>query len=475
MPIHLGTPTPTPTRSRPRTTPSPPSTAPLAAASPTRPTPPTGTEDPSLLPPVVGRSAWARPAAAVFVVGWGANMFASLLHAYGDLGGLRADGLFGAYALGLIPALLVVARVSDRVGRRRALLAALLLSALGSAVMSLSDGAFGAILTGRILIGISAGAAFGPGTAWIRELSDSARTRGGGARRAAVALTAGFAAGPLLSGAIVQWLPAPRLTSYLVHIALVALALPLVFRAPETARRHVGPDARRTTAGRRPGSYLTSRTFLAAVLPTAPWIFGAATVSFTVLPALVSLGDFGSVGSGVVAATTLGTGVAVQPWAGRLARRSPAAPFRTGMTAAVAGMLLAALTAGTGSLALLLTTAVVLGSAYGILLVSGLRLVETLAPPRHGATAIAVFYSLAYTGFAFPVLVQALSGRWNPAAVLVAGAGLATAALAATFIAWPRRARSPHGTPPDLTGPIPPIADLRVRTLEPATKSQEAR
>ncbi|MFH8466157.1 MFS transporter [Streptomyces sp. NPDC017991] len=394
------------------------------------------------------RSAWVRPAATVFVVGWGANMFASLLHSYADLSGVRADGLFGAYALGLIPALLIAARVSDRIGRRRALLAALLLSALGSAVLLFSDGAFGTILTGRILIGISAGAAFGPGTAWIKELSDTAQTRGRGARRAAVALTAGFAAGPLLSGAMVQWLPAPRTTSYLVHIGLVALALPFVLRAPEPGRRGTGPGTRRTAAGRRAGSYLTSRAFLAAMVPTAPWVFGAATVSFTALPALVSLGDFGPVGSGIVAAVTLGTGIAVQPWAGRLARRSPAAPFRTGMTAAIVGMLLAALTAGTGSLVLLMATAVVLGAAYGILLVSGLRLVESLAPPQHAATASAVFYSLAYTGFAFPVLVQTLSSVWSPVTVLLAGAGLATVAMATTFIAWPHVGRSPRTPAP---------------------------
>jgi MFS family permease len=222
-------------------------------------------------------------------------MFASLLHAYAHLSGTRADGLFGAYALGLIPALVIAARVSDRIGRRRALLAALLLSALGSTVLAFSGGAFGTILFGRILIGISAGAAFGPGTAWIKELSGPTPTRSSGARRAAVALTAGFAAGPLLSGAVVQWLPSPQTTSYLVHIALVALVLPLVFRAPETGQRHTGPATSRKAAGDRPGSYLTGRAFLAAVLPTAPWIFGAATVSFTVLPALVPLGHLGAV------------------------------------------------------------------------------------------------------------------------------------------------------------------------------------
>ncbi|MFJ2264741.1 hypothetical protein ACIOKD_41930 [Streptomyces sp. NPDC087844] len=90
------------------------------------------------------------------------------------------------------------------------------------------------------------------------------------------------------------------------------------------------------------------------------------------------------------------------------------------MTAAITSMLLAALTAGTGSLVLLLTTFVVLGSTYGSLLLSGLRLVESPAPWEHAATAIAVFYSLAHIGFALPVLVQALSGLWNPVPVVVA-------------------------------------------------------
>lgn len=166
------------------------------------------------------------------------------------------------------------------------------------------------------------------------------------------------------------------------------------------------------------------------------------------------------------------------------------------MTAALVGMLLAALTAGTGSLVLLFTTAVVLGSAYGILLVSGLRLAESLAPPQHAATAIAVFYSLAYTGFAFPVLVQALSSLWNPVPVLVAGAVLAMAAMATTSIAWPREDRSPRSTPPGAPPtPVPAAAsrpdraghphhpgpyrpsrdtDRQVRAPEPLAKSQEA-
>ncbi|MGW6521110.1 MFS transporter [Streptomyces sp. NPDC054962] len=392
---------------------------------------------------VATRAAWTRPAAAVFTVGWGANMFASVLQVYrGNLSGFQVNALFGAYALGLIPALLVMAKVSDRLGRRRVLLVALLLSALGSAVILFSGGAFGTILAGRILVGVSAGSAFGPGTAWIKELSDTAKSAGAGARRSAVALTAGFAIGPLLSGVIVQWLPSPETTAYLVHIALVALTLPVVWRAPETALRSAGRDGHPSNVGDGPMKVLTSRLFLTAVLPTAPWVFGAATVSLAALPVLVPLGGYGAVGGGVVAAITLGSGIAVQPWARRLARRSAAAPFRAGMASVIAGLLAAALTVATGSLVLLAATAVVLGSAYGLLLVSGLQLAESLAGPQNISTVIAVFYSVTYVGFAFPVIVQVLGRLWDPVPVLVAGSALAVAALATTLIAWPVRQAS---------------------------------
>ncbi len=370
-------------------------------------------------------------------------MFASVLQVYrGNLSGFQVNALFGAYALGLIPALLVMAKVSDRLGRRRVLLVALLLSALGSAVILFSGGAFGTILAGRILVGVSAGSAFGPGTAWIKELSDTAKSAGAGARRSAVALTAGFAIGPLLSGVIVQWLPSPETTAYLVHIALVALTLPVVWRAPETALRSAGRGGHPLNVGDGPLRVLTSRLFLTAVLPTAPWVFGAATVSLAALPVLVPLGGYGAVGGGVVAAITLGSGIAVQPGARRLARRSAAAPFRAGMASVIAGLLAAALTVATGSLVLLAVTAVVLGSAYGLLLVSGLQLAESLAGPQNISTVIAVFYSLTYVGFAFPVIVQVLGRLWDPVPVLVAGSALAVAALATTLIAWPVRKAS---------------------------------
>ncbi len=385
----------------------------------------------------VSPETWKRPAFGVLVVAWGANMFASVLQTYrGDLSQVQVTSLYGAYALGLIPALLIMAKVSDRLGRRLALTAGLVLSAAGTLLILASGSAFGGILAGRIIIGVSAGAALAPATAWIKELSDAAGFGASGARRAATALTGGFALGPLLSGIIVQWLPSPRPTAYLIHVALAVAGLFFLRGTPERTAVRVVPEEL-VDAGLR--DLLTSRLFLGAIASTAPWVFGAATTSLAALPVLVSLGSYKPVGSGVIAALTLGTGILIQPLAQRLAQRSPALPFRVAMAAVVAGMLVAATAASTEWVPLLFVTALILGSAYGLLLVSGLKLVQAVAPPQHAAMATAVFYALTYVGFAAPVIIPALGGIWSPTVVLVGMAVLGALSLAATFVAWPRR------------------------------------
>jgi hypothetical protein len=53
--------------------------------------------------------------------------------------------------------------------------------------------------------------------------------------------------------------------------------------------------------------------------------------------------------------------------------------------------------------------AVLLGLAYGLCLVSGLRQAEDLAPADQRGAVIACYYAVAYLGFAAPYLVDGLS------------------------------------------------------------------
>src|SRR5437763_15684787 len=60
--------------------------------------------------------AWLAPAAALLGAGWGSNQFTPMLVLYRSqegYGSTTLQGLFAAYAIGLIPGLLVGGRASD--------------------------------------------------------------------------------------------------------------------------------------------------------------------------------------------------------------------------------------------------------------------------------------------------------------------------------------------------------------------------
>ena len=74
----------------------------------------------------------------MFTVGYGANQFVPLLSVYRralHLSDAQATAIFGVYALGLIPGLLLGGRASDRYGRRPLMLAFAALSLVATAVL----------------------------------------------------------------------------------------------------------------------------------------------------------------------------------------------------------------------------------------------------------------------------------------------------------------------------------------------------
>ncbi|WP_311209992.1 MULTISPECIES: MFS transporter [unclassified Aeromicrobium] len=375
---------------------------------------------------------WFRAALALFAVGWGANQFAALLPVYRDVDGATAGqvtALFGAYAVGLVPALLLVAPVSDRIGRGRVLRPVLVLSFVATVVLMVGGHSLTLLLVGRLLAGVASGAAFAPGTAWVKELSDAAP--GTGARRAAIALSAGFGTGPLVTGALAQWAPAPTLLPYVPHLVLTVAVAVLLRPAPEPDPDDVAtsdPDAATLR------QVLGSRRFLTQVVPTAPWVFGTATLAFATLPAVVDVPGPAYALVGALVFLTLGTGVALQPYGRRLAT---GVTLAVGMGAGVAGFGVGALAATTGASWLVVPACMLLGTAYGFVLVAGLRTVETITPARDLATVNAVFYSLTYVGFAAPYLATLLLSWLDGTQTMLLLAGL-TAASALVALAGRR-------------------------------------
>ena len=268
---------------------------------------------------------------------------------------------------------------------------------------------------GRFLAGLASGAAFGAGSAWVRELSAGAPP-GTGARRAAIALTGGFGLGGLAAGVVAEFAPAPMVSPYVPHLVLGSVALVAAWTAPDPYL----PSSDPAPTPLIPASAGTRR-FLLGVAPWAPLVFGCASMSFAVLADLLG-GDAGgrpTLYAGVMVGVTLGAGVLIQPAIRRLAAVTPPSrPPMAGLTAAAVGMAAGALLLAVpdlpGRAVWLLPVAVLLGIGYGTLLVAGLVEVELQSGPRDHAGLVAVFYVMAYFGMATPYVIAELSRFGGP-------------------------------------------------------------
>ncbi|GAA0404299.1 MFS transporter [Streptomyces luteireticuli] len=389
--------------------------------------------------------AWLRAGVAVAAVGWGANQFAPLLLLYRSELGLSAatvQATFGLYAIGLVPGLLLGGPVSDRYGRRRLVLPALFVSVLASLLLIAGSQTEGLLFAGRLVSGIASGAAFSSGTVWIKELSlaGSGREANPGPRRATITMTTGFAVGPLVAGLLAQWAPSPMVVAYLPHLALTLVAIPLVLRAPETGGGGVATGSLLNQL-RLPG--LRQPRFRGVVLPLAPWVFGAASVSLAYLPGVVRerMGGSALVFGAVVTALTGFSGILVQPLARRLDDPHRPRLIVLSMSAVVAGMLVAAAAAHWTQPVLVVVASLVLGAGYGWCQVTGLLEVQRMARPEELAGLTAVYQALSYIGFAAPFLLAAFQDSVGAGELLLITAGLAALTLVWTTV----RARSGRG------------------------------
>lgn len=408
---------------------------PVSAASPT-----------PLLAPAspVDERAWLRVGLLLFAVGWGANHFAALLQVYRQHLALDAAApalLFGVYALGLMPGLLLAGPLSDRRGRRAVVLPAAVAALGASALLGALGDHFFALLVGRFLYGLAAGAVTSPGSVWLLELSArsaqgaqraQAAAAGLGPRRAAIALSAGFGAGPLVTGVMAQWLPAPTIAPYAVHVAVLTMALAAAWRVadgnPERAASAAANDDRRLL--RFDLDRAGWRRFLGSVALMAPWVFAFPSIAFAVLPALLGggLGPAPIAYTGLLCALTLGAGVLAQPVTRNLAAASAA---RLGLAIGAVGLLLGAGVEALGVPALLLGVVPVLGAAYGICITAGLRGAQAIAPAHARGGLTGLYYVLTYVGFSAPYLFAIATRALSPVTSLALAALLAAATAVA--------------------------------------------
>ena len=140
-------------------------------------------------------------------------------------------------------------------------------------------------------------------------------------------------------------------------------------------------------------------------------VFGSVSLAIVVLPEEVTSARSLSAGfAGLMTALSFSAGVAVQPLARRL--RDMLAGNVAGLCCAAAGAAIGIAAVAVSDRVVAGAAAVLLGLAYGLCLVSGLRQAEHMASPDERGAVIACYYVLAYLGFGVPYLPTAWARWW---------------------------------------------------------------
>ncbi|HMM94414.1 MFS transporter [Phycicoccus sp.] len=321
--------------------------------------------------------------------------------------------VFAVYVVALLAALLVAGRLSDHVGRRPVLAAALVVE-LASLLLFLTAQDTPALVLARVVQGLATGTAMGVMGAYLLDLQRYGTQRG--ALVNSVAPTAGLAVGGILAGALAQYAPAPLHLVYAVLAVLVAGLLLTVPSLPETAPRRAG-----ALASMRPVVAVPARArsaFVAGVpVMASTWSLGGLMLSVSGSVLAVRLGVTNHAVSGAVIGAFTGAGAL----ASFLARDQSAQRLtRGGLVALVAGLAGFVTALLTGSLPVLVTAVTVAGAGFGTSFLGTLRTLTALAEPEERSALMSAVFTVSYLAFSVPALA---------AGVLVLVVGLDTTAL----------------------------------------------
>jgi MFS family permease len=362
--------------------------------------------------PIARSSRLSHPVAfsaitAIFVLFTAASSAPSPLYVvYQQEWGFSATTLtvvFAVYVVGLIGSLLVVGALSDHVGRRPVLAAAIALEAV-ALVLFITANDVPVLLLARVAQGIATGAAMTTLGATLVDLNPPHAPGRAGVVNG-IAPTSGLAVGALGCGLLVQFAPAPTRLVYALLLGGMALAALIVAGIPETSALRQGGWASLTP---RLGVPARLRPDLYSLLPilVASWALGGLYLS---LGPSVAVGLFG-LGShlvgGLVVTLLCGT-AAVTAFA--LRSRPTDQVLTIAAVLLTAGTALALAGVETDSVALAALGTVVAGIGFGASALACFGALARLAAPEERGELFAVVYVIAYLAFSLPAVLAGLA------------------------------------------------------------------
>lgn len=300
--------------------------------------------------------------------------------------------LFVTYTVTVCPTMLIAGNLSDRLGRKRLLLPAMVLMTLASLVFALAE-SVPLLFAGRVLQGLAIGGFLGVGAAFV---VDHARveSKALAAALAGVFFRLGFGLGPGLAGLAAQYGPAPRHTPFWGHIVLMIIGIIAIATASETLMRKAEPGPFRIRIGVPAGQ---ARGFLTYVAPATFMMSFVEGTVLSVVPIFVSetldvknLAVIGAIGFMVLALGGL---------APFLARGlEPRLSMTIGVLLASTLSLLIVASSTLDNVGIVLFAAAAIGLSNGFILYGGTVICGTIVPIGERGKLMSLLYMCAYAG-----------------------------------------------------------------------------
>ena len=159
----------------------------------------------------------------------------------------------GCYVAALVPSMLTLGQLSDRIGRKAVLLGAIATLAVAQASSSSPSRTSTGLLIARAIQGLATGAFFGTCTAFLVDAAPPGRTPFV-AVLGSVSVRLGLGFGPGIGGLIAQYSDAPLRLPFELHLIAIALAAALVRQPARDGDRPLAPAADAAPGGARPPS-----------------------------------------------------------------------------------------------------------------------------------------------------------------------------------------------------------------------------
>jgi MFS family permease len=314
----------------------------------------------------------------------------------------RLTEVFAVYALILLVTLLFLGSLSDYLGRRRLIVAALAVSAASCSLFLLAGGV-GSLFAARALQGLAVGLATGALGAALIELQREGS--GQAALLSSAAPTMGIALGALLTSALAQYGPAPTHLIWWLLLGGFLLAIVIMLAIPEPGKLRPG-----ALASLRPKVSVprAARSTFAVAVPCLVAVWALAGLYLSLGPALAAklTHSHNLLWGGAVIFLLPGVGAV----ASVVVRDSnPSAAMLGGCLALLAGAGITIIAIATQSAAAFLVGTAVAGVGFGPAFTGAYRTVVVLATPDERAGLIAAIFTVSYLAFSVPALIAGIA------------------------------------------------------------------